>query len=401
MGDSDYLSPTDLIGFHQTVQAQNPWGIGGQILGQWQPNVSTWNATESGAGNFGKAFLAGLMSGYARQDANAQLGKVVTALPQLASNPMGTAVPEGVDADAFSVLRGSAALKNTMRQAAIGDQLAAKGIFLDQNDPRPLSEQVAAVLGKQKAAETKGAIQGQLEGYGIDAGGTGVPGAEKIPGSPLYEKNKDQTTLERQLANDFYTKAQDFKYKEQGIKALSQAYLDTSGTSDFELIRRGSQMVEPGLAVRRDDEDSIRGAASILGVSFQTVKNAITGETRLPPDVRAGIMRIAKRSYDASLGDYNTIRQSYLDRASAAGVDPLAVVPFDAGRPFEDLYPDLRIGSSSAAVLSDAPGVSADQTRRIIADAKMKYGDTPKAKEVARQAIEALKIPSRGGAPLG
>jgi hypothetical protein len=202
--------------------------------------------------------------------------------------------------------------------------------------------QKVGIAGLTKKAE----IMGEQEAYDK----LGVGGVN--PNSPAYKAEQDRIKqknelvgTERNLANDFQKYASDYKYKEEGLKALTQAYLDNSGTSDFELIRRGAQMVEPGLAVRADDQQSLIGAASALGMTEQAIKAIVSGETKLDPKVRSGIMRIAQRAYDSSLDRYNTVRDNFLTRAEQAGVNKRNVVPFDPGKPFKDLYPDLDIGT--------------------------------------------------------
>lgn len=114
MGD-DYLSllsPNDLAGFNQSVQASDPYGLIGKSLMDWQPNYSSFNAGESALTAFGKAFMGGLMQNYAQNRAADQVSKVVNILPQLRSDPLSVAAPEGVDLGSFNMLRGSAILKN-------------------------------------------------------------------------------------------------------------------------------------------------------------------------------------------------------------------------------------------------------------------------------------------------
>jgi hypothetical protein len=53
-------------------------------------------------------------------------------------------------------------------------------------------------------------------------------------------------------------------------------------------------------------------------------------------------VRIGKRAYNSTLGDYNTIRESYLNRAGQAGLDTSAVVPYSEGLPFDKLFPELH-----------------------------------------------------------
>lgn len=197
------------------------------------------------------------------------------------------------------------------------------------------------------------------------ASDTGIPTDSQAyasdPNSPEYKIKQDEfkntqdtSKLERDLANDFLKQAETFKYKEEGLKALTEAYKDKSGTSDYEIIRRGAQAVEPKLAVRLDDEASLQGAASILGLKLAQVKNAISGESKLDDDVRKGILRIAKRSYNSSLENYNILRNNFLTRAEQAKLNKETIVPFGAGQPFESLYPDLNINATDPTSAIDA-----------------------------------------------
>lgn len=363
MAEGDFLSAADLLNFNKQVQGNSLSGMASQAIGGWAPDMTTWSPVSQGLGTFGKTFLSALLGNYARQDASDQLSKVVSVLPQLGASPNSVAVPEGVDADAFNVLKG---------KAALGDMMAS-------------------VLGKQQKEVAKNKVLGELEAYGYKApetiteGGTGGaqgPKIEEIPGTPQFEaaqkRTKESFDNERTLNNDF-TKdktVQDFKYKEQGLKALSEAYKDISGTSDFELIRRGAQMVEPGLAVRADDQQSIIGAASALGMSVAAVKAAIEGNTKLDPKVRSGIMRIAQRAYNSTLDDYNTVRNNYVTRAADNMLNPAKVVPYGEGKAFEDLYPELskQIGGS----LATKPIIPTDGASGIDA-AKVEFARKAKA----------------------
>ncbi len=334
------LSPTDFAAFNQTVLQNDPYGIVGRSIASWQPDTTTWSPGTTAATAFGKAFLSGILNNYARQNAADQINSVVSVLPQLKSSPIGVVVPEGVDQDAFAALKGTAILK---KSAA------------DQVRENSLAEMIQKVriAGLTKKAE----VLGENEAYQQMG-----EGAEKIPGSPAYEAKQDDLKLqndlfgvERNLANDFQKVASDYKYKEQGLKALTKAYLDPAGTSDYELIRRAAQSVEPGLAVRTDDEKSLRGAASALGMSFEAVKAAVTGDTKLTSAVRAGIMRVAQRSFDATIDDFNTLRDNFITRAKAAKVSSEAVVPWGAAVPFAQAYPGLDISEGT----TPAPTVNA------------------------------------------
>jgi hypothetical protein len=334
---STLLGTSDLLNFNNSVRQSDPYGITGAALGNVQFDTSTWDPQTTAISSFAKSFLSGLLGNYANQRASDQLSSVVSALPNLKSDPYNTAVPEGVDPGAFNVLKGSAILKKSQN-----DELST---LQKKKDIADLLKSVVGEGVKNGTIGTGDAVEAVATGNYSKVLGAGVDPLNN-PNSPQYKTSQDKIATERSLANDFNARAKDFKYKEQTLKALTEAYKDTGGTSDFEIIRRGAQMVEPNLAVRADDEASLQGAASALGMSFQAVKNAISGDTKLDPNVRAGIMRIAKRGYESSLEDYNTTRNSFLDRARDANVNKLAVVPYGEGKPFQSLYPDLNIGAT-------------------------------------------------------
>ena len=333
--DGSLLSTSDLLNFNNTVTQGSTANIIGQGLGAFNPNMSSWDPATQGIASFGKSFLQGFLQNQARAESASQLNKVISVLQQLRSDPNNVVFPEGVDADAAAVLRGTAILK---RDAFDQNQNLAIRDLLQKVQVAGLSKK-AEILGENEAFETMGA-----------------GGATENPNSPGYKINQDRLSSERSLANDFLTQTQRFKLKEEGLSALTEAYKDMSGTSDYELIRRAAQSVEPGLAVRADDIQSLEGAASALGMTTQAVKNALMGTTKLTPEVRAGIMRTAKRSYDASLGDFNTLRDSFLSRSQQGNLNSANVVPWGAAKSFDELYPntDISLGMSQPMSEIDA-----------------------------------------------
>ena len=172
----ELLSLNDLLGFQKTVQQGSTLGQVGQGLGQWQPNMSTWTPAEQGITSFGKSFLSGLLGNMARADAADQLNKVVAILPALRSDPYNVAAPEGVDSDAYAMLKGTAILKNEANKV---------------NQANALAEmmQKVGIAGLTKKAEVMGEAQGKAAIYGNDP--------KLDPDGPQSKKLKeDQGTLD-------------------------------------------------------------------------------------------------------------------------------------------------------------------------------------------------------------
>ncbi len=361
-------------------------GITSQVLASSIPAL--YNPYASSGSNFGvtlgAGLLSGLLGGYARSVAQEDNAAMTPLIGQILQAPASERSALAAGNERLSPLVAALQFNDMERSNKLQDAIQGKGIDLAY-DPlieqrkaqmmEPLELQKASKLKLQDAAAEQGIYtigdqQLTAEEVGIldpiqlaakkekeleIAKDNALRGTDS-PNAPDYKLLQDKIATERALANDFKARAESFKYKEQGLKALEQAYYDTEGTSDFELIRRSAQFVEPGLAVRADDQESLKQAAGVLNIPYQTIVSA-AGGTKLTDEVRAGMLRIAQRSYDSEIQDYNTIRQSFLTRAKEAKLNESAVVPFEAGKPFAELYPDLNsaIGLPAAGNLIKAP----------------------------------------------
>lgn len=132
-----------------------------------------------------------------------------------------------------------------------------------------------------------------------------------------------------QLRKEFHglPEVKDFKLVDTGYKALREAMKDPEGTSDYEIVRRAAQAVEPGLAVRKDDQDSIAQAASLFGQYGASIRNALQGKSKLTPEVRQGLMRVAQRGYNAHADAYNKSLGYYQNRTNKLGFEPFELSP--------------------------------------------------------------------------
>jgi hypothetical protein len=302
MAESDFLSATDLLNFNRQVQGNSLSGMASQAIGGWSPNMTTWSPTEQGLGSFGKTFLSALLGNYARQDASDQLSKVVSVLPQLGASPNSVAVPEGVDADAFNVLKG---------KAALGDMMAS-------------------VLGKQQKEVARNKVLGELEAYGVNQDGSGLK-VEDVPGSPQYNakiKAQENKFKENEglinLRKEFNAldPVKNFAKATQAATALSGALKDKGKVADQELVRYSIQMIEPGMAVREGEQNAVASSQSIPEEWKAKMKSALEGQSVLGDDIRAGIERLASRAYNSHKGLYDQAFDMYGNEAKMQGFDP-------------------------------------------------------------------------------
>jgi len=112
------LGTGDLQSFNNSVIQSDPYNLVGNSIAAWRPNTSTWSPGTTAATAFGQAFLSSLLGNYARQRAADQTNAVISVLPQLRTDPMSVAAPEGVAPDAFATLKANAFLKNQISEGA-------------------------------------------------------------------------------------------------------------------------------------------------------------------------------------------------------------------------------------------------------------------------------------------
>lgn len=165
------LGSGDLIGFQNQVVQSDPYGLAGQSLGSWQPDMRTWDPATQGVTSFTKSFLAGLLGNYARENAASQLNSVIGVLPQLRNDPLTVTAPEGVDANAFASLKGTAILKDYAKQQAEDEAKKPRmaqllntilGEGVRSGDVTP--EQAIAAMSSEDPAAALKTLQGDTAG---------------------------------------------------------------------------------------------------------------------------------------------------------------------------------------------------------------------------------------------
>lgn len=291
----------DLSSFQNNVLSTDPWNIAAKSLGSFQPNMSTWDSGTQIATSFGKNFLAGLMGQYARNDAADQLNKVVQVMPQLRSDPLNVAVPEGVDESAFSTLRSNSVLKNLEAQAQAAQS---------ENELRNAIKKAGLV----KEAE----ILGENKAFGA----LGAAGAEN-PNSPGYKVNQDLFKIEQSYTDKLLTGAEP-----QRVMAMNRA-----ATNILEAIKKDNPLAastaifeyaklqDPAGTVREADEMRVSDPGGPLGQLAQ-FHNQITGEGKLTPDAKKAMRELVPILQDSTFSQYNQMKDSYLDAAKGYGADP-------------------------------------------------------------------------------
>lgn len=280
----------------------------------------------------GAGLLTGLLSGGAGVAARGyQADQNKLALDSLSQILRGGDIqqPEGMAPNVFNAIRGPASLIRA-QQNLENQQLMLKGnqdlrnkvlgTVVEEavkNPYRPGSQEVLAGLGLG-ANPTPQPVAGNKEPSAAPASGqmTVEDYMKKYQGNKELadaaakrdmeapdRKEDDLVNLRTKFESDPEVRL--FQSVDIGFRAMQKAYEDTTGTSDVELTRRAIQAIEPGLAVRTDDQTAIANSSSIPEAWKAYMQGAISNKTKLPDGVREGLMRIAERSYNEHAQVFN------------------------------------------------------------------------------------------------
>lgn len=305
--------------------------------------------------SLGESFLSGIIGGatsgifgnlsenYRNQQADLELSVLNDAL---SGRPLTR--PSGLSGSAFTPLARAATVFNLQRKLDSDAQAT--------QDARELKKAIITEAAKGAAARPKYAQAILAQALGgqapttSPASDTGVAAASASqPGSvspttvksyadlvsDLQDQGLDATAAREQaqylrdlplkredvlsnMRKEFSAKAevQDFITSDTGIKSLRNAVKDTSAASDLELIRGAIQAIEPGMAVREGEQRAVQITGALPDIWKAQIDAAFTGKSRLPEDVRQGIMRIAERRYAEHAEKFNEARQFYQSAAT-------------------------------------------------------------------------------------
>ena len=355
MADDIYglLGSTDLQGFNQAAQAQDPYGIAGRSLQAWQPNTETWSPGAT-ATSFAKAFLSTYLGQQARQNAADQTNAVINVLPQLAANPLAVTAPEGVPENLFADIKGAAALRNAQRQAA---GQAAKSSQLSDLVGTIFSEGVknqTITPGEAINAAKTGDIDSLLNKPSIDP--------LKNPKSPQYQADKDSGDIERKYTETLLT----------GTAAKEAMNINRAATNILEAVKKDNPLAastaifefaklqDPTGTVREGDELRVSDPGGPLGQLARTF-NEIQQLGKLTKEGKAAMRELVPVLQKNTFEQYNQIKDGLLTAAKSYGADPSRVQyvkPTDLTS-----YLTEPMDARTFALKAKAAGMSIDQAR--------------------------------------
>lgn len=311
--------------FEKLIAQSDPYspyqGVANAI--NFTPTRRGQETTAIGVG-LGKALIAGLLKGKSKSHRLEQTG-LLNDLYR--SGSLDTEI-EGLDPIISGGVRRQALADELERKVERRDALSLKLDMMNLEETGQLPGSAATILPSALTSERRSSslkspkVQRELDKI------------EREKTKQKEDTSKVRFDQEQKLKADF-TKISTapkggYIKRVEDFEAALEAYKDTGGTSDYELIRRGAQAIEQGLAVRQDDERSIQSAASLFGLTAAKIRQLAEGGTSLDPKVRKGILRQISRAIVSAGENYDIGRASILDSVEAYDLGADRVVPFGA-----------------------------------------------------------------------
>ncbi len=142
---------------------------------------------------------------------------------------------------------------------------------------------------------------------------------EKLRG-PQPTLTGDQLTALNTIRDDVRAELAPFDIVKQGYNNITTFYSNPSGTSDYALAVAFAKILDPGSVAREGEVAAVQNAGARVPALGQALKNAITGEGALTPQVRQQIAELATQIYSERATSAQTTLKSYSELARQAGV---------------------------------------------------------------------------------
>lgn len=130
----------------------------------------------------------------------------------------------------------------------------------------------------------------------------------------------DQLTALNTIRDDVRAELAPFDIVKQGYNNITTFYSNPSGTSDYALAVAFAKILDPGSVAREGEVSAVQNAGARIPALGQAMRNAITGEGALTPEVRQQIAELATQIYSERATSAQTTLQSYGELARQAGV---------------------------------------------------------------------------------
>lgn len=356
----------------QILGRNNPYTTSARImsLNPYQARPSDSIGTVLGVG-LGQAALTAVLGGLAKRQNREQMQLINDNMNSLYTDPENFTNP-GIDSEAFQYLKNQALEER--RAIGIKRMLDVEKRMLDIGDQQYLMD---AKAQQDIIAESPEYRREVLASF-LGRKGEGSPIETKPSVSDYMVQGKTRDDFKRDEDRSFTIfekvratpEVKEFRYVDQGLRALKEAIQDPSPVADAEIIRRGIQAIEPGLAVRLDDQQALEGATSIPSQLKQAMMKAITGGPSLTETQRIGILRIAERAHQQKAVDYNDTITRFQKVAKRNNLDLQTAVPFELAKVGSGYTPYPTEDEASPAPAPTPQGIPGVSREAIIAELK-------------------------------
>ena len=192
---------------------------------------------------------------------------------------------------------------------------------------------------------------------------------EKLRG-PQPTLTGDQLTALNTIRDDVRAELAPFDIVKQGYNNITTFYSNPSGTSDYALAVAFAKILDPGSVAREGEVAAVQNAGARVPALGQALKNAITGEGALTPQVRQQIAELATQIYSERATAAQTTLQSYSELARQAGVPEQFIYSGEIPAP-EAVIPAVVPQSATAL------GVTQEEWDLMTQDGRKAFMGTP------------------------
>ncbi len=316
-GGNGAPSASGLNEFQQTIAANDPWSIAAAPVLGTKLNSEGWTPNQTLGAVAAQALMGTILKTVGQHSQASQMASLAEILPSLYSDPLRTARPEGMDAEAFSKLQSGAVLQGLASKSAAAARQKAMGeeLFLK------LFGKKAEVMGENAAYNEMG------------QGGTN-------PNSPAF-KNAAANDARITDARDFLRlEGASYKDARGNMDSMMKNFDVSSPATDLAYAIAANKIWDPGAIVRDSDVQNIQAIVPLLEKNIKGFKNYITPEGTISKAGKLALMQAVSPKLEALGNNYKSVYDIEHDRIKKLSGDPSMIAamqyqPFDLS-PFEN-----------------------------------------------------------------
>lgn len=183
----------------------------------------------------------------------------------------------------------------------------------------------------------------------------------------------------------------------KGYQTLVLAQQDPSAVADLDFVYGTIQMIEPGLAVKGEEQEIVRKSGSFPEQLKGQLQSFFKGDAKLTPEIRQNLINLASRRYTQHADQFNKSRNFYETQAKRRGLpDPDAVAYLPDAPDVDTIKKTLGIKEPKQSEIPGFQAVAAQartgagpntQDMSVVGNLAQGIAETP-------QAIEAMFSPS-------